>query len=142
MTYISLLLDDNWDLTMGEDRNIGTTTGKYRVAQDVACSARLFRNDAYYSTQDGIPYWVEALAQTVDDPATIKSYIRRRALLVPNVTGVSSIDFTSLQNRKLEGDIRITDDIISTHKEAELPLIKSFYRVLNVYSLKNVYTLD
>ena len=138
-----LLNNESWDIGVDGSGNIAGATGKYRVAQDVASSIRLFTNDAYFNTAQGMPYWLCTLALPLQEALT-RAHMRENALRVPNVTGVRSVTFESLDNRVLRGDVLVTDNINEDPLASEMTLAPNtnIYRVRNIYSLGNVYDIE
>lgn len=139
----SLKLDvKTWDIGLDGSGNIASLQGKMRVAQDVATSVRLFKNDAYFAKSDGIPYWQDVLVSQ-PQASLIRSHIRRQALKVPNVVAVDSITFDALIARKLTGDITVRDNLPDEPVNQVRPdnSVDNFYAVENVYGLKNVYRI-
>ena len=61
MTQKTLKLNDDWDLfvdTKGDLSVTDKTSKNYAIAQNVANAFRLFTNDAYYFTDEGIPHFL------------------------------------------------------------------------------------
>ena len=104
----TLLLDDDWDLTLDSAGNIATTTGAYSVAQNVANAVRLFTDDAWFDPDRGIPHFAIDLARM---PAL--SVFRSRVLAASRaVEGVETADLTitgvnARNERVLTGEITI-----------------------------------
>lgn len=104
---ISLDLSRDWDLTLTAAGDIATLGEPARQAQDVATRCRTFRRECVYAQSQGIPYFADVLGQT-PPAALVRDYLHSEAL---RVTGVAAaqVEFAGLENRKLIGDIRITD---------------------------------
>lgn len=108
-TRKSLLLDDNWDLSVDIQGNIAVSLGPYTTAQNVANECRLFTDDAYFATERGIPYFLIALGKDVS-PSVIMARLREAALLVEDVAEVKDIQLDTLDTvtRRLTGTITFT----------------------------------
>lgn len=59
----TLLLTDDWDLTLDSAGDIATSTGAYSIAQNVGNAVRLFTNDAWFNPERGIPHFAIDLAR-------------------------------------------------------------------------------
>lgn len=57
----SLLLTDQWDITLDDTGSIAITANPYAVAQDVACACSTFIGEPWYDTTLGIPYYERIL---------------------------------------------------------------------------------
>ncbi len=102
---ISLLLDNNWDITLNENGSLKTADPYYSIAQNVACAVRLFTNDAYFNTDKGIPHF-NTTFQRNPPLSVIRSYIKDAAL---SVSGVKNAEVVlNYENGMLTGEITIT----------------------------------
>lgn len=105
----TLILTEDWDLTLDSAGDIATTTGAYSIAQNVANAIRLFTDDAWYDPDRGIPHFAIDLARM---PAL--SVFRSRVLAAARgVDGVAdaAVTITGVNDRnerKLEGYITLT----------------------------------
>jgi hypothetical protein len=132
----TLALTDAWDLYIDGKGDIAMHEDKPAIAQDVASSVRLFRNDAYYSRFEGIPYWtLNGLHFSV-----LKAEMRNRALAVPYVTNAEITFMRDAVNRILQGDIIISDALPPLEAANDI-YIDDFYSVSNVYAVDNVYKI-
>ena len=104
---ISLDLSPQWDLVLTPAGDIATLTEPARQAQDVATRCRTFRRECVYAQSQGIPYFADVLGRTPPD-AVVRDYLHGEAMQVAGVAA-ASVEFSGLENRKLIGDIRITD---------------------------------
>ena len=102
----TLLLDDNWDLTLDAGGGIAVTQGAYGVAQNVANAVRLFTDDAYYDPERGIPHFAIDLG-VVPDLSVARNRIRRAALGVDGVAD-AEVEITDVVDRTLGGNIALT----------------------------------
>jgi len=103
----TLLLSDDWDLTLDANGNMATVSGAYALAQDAASECRLFQGDDYYDTTHGIPYWARVLGQR-PQLSLIRSYLSSAAKLVPGVTA-ARVYFSAWDGRTLSGQVQTTD---------------------------------
>lgn len=105
----TLLLTEDWDLTLDSAGNIATTTEAYSIAQNVANAIRLFTDDAWYDPDRGIPHFAIDLARM---PAM--SVFRSRIIAAArSVAGVADATVTitgvnDRNERRLEGYVTIT----------------------------------
>lgn len=104
----TLLLDENWDLTLDSGGNIATSSGPYAIAQNVANAVRLFTNDAWYDPERGVPHFLIDLGVT-PDMSVVRSRIRRAALAVDGVTD-ANVEITSITDRVMGGTIALTTE--------------------------------
>ena len=104
---ISLDLSPQWDLVLTPAGDIATLTEPARQAQDVATRCRTFRRECVYAQSQGLPYFADVLGRTPPD-ALVRDYLHGEAMQVAGVAA-ASVEFSGLENRKLIGDIRITD---------------------------------
>ena len=106
----SLLLDQTaWDLVVDSAGNIAVCSEPYRAAQDVACTLRLFKGEAYYDANRGIPYRAQILGH-IPPIALLKSLWTTAALKIPGVA--SAVAYISgINNRVVTGQVQITDSI-------------------------------
>lgn len=101
-----LKLDEKWDLTLNSVGDLEICKGSYATAQEVANQVRLFTNDAYYNTENGIPHFIIDLGQRPLE-SLVKSRIRDASLLVDNVADVN-VKQVQVVDRVLKGKIELT----------------------------------
>lgn len=104
----SLLLDvDVWDVLADINGNIAVASDPYRIAQDVATEARLFKGEYWYDTTLGIPYFQQVLGRFPPAPLLKRLYVNAAKAVV----GVVSAQFfiSAIVGRKLTGQIQSTD---------------------------------
>ena len=108
-TRKTLLLDQNWDLTLDKSGRIAVAEGAYATAQNVANECRLFTNDAYFETERGIPYYLVALGRKLS-PSVLRARLRDAAMLVEDVEDVTEVMLESLdtETRRVTGEIQFT----------------------------------
>jgi hypothetical protein len=103
----TLLLDQTrWDLVLDANGNIAVASDPYAIAQDVASAVRLFKGEAWFNTDAGVPYFQEVLGQS-PPLQLLQSLIEQAALTVPEVVkAVATI--TSFENRVITGNVQVT----------------------------------
>jgi hypothetical protein len=102
-----------WDLTLDANNNIALassvdSTGGYGLAQDAASEIKTFQGEVYYDTTLGLPWLVSFLGK-VPPTQLLKSAMTNAALLVTGVV-TATVYFISFINRKLTGQVQITDE--------------------------------
>lgn len=103
----TLYLDpDSWDLAVDAARNIAVATGPYATAQTVANSARLWKGEAPFNTDRGIPY--ESVLGGQYSERVLASMYEDEAMTVPNVQSVAAVLQFNRSSRKLGGQSQIT----------------------------------
>lgn len=103
---LNLKLDEMWDLSLNNSGDLQTCKEAYATAQEVANQVRLFTNDAYYNTEDGIPHFILDLGQRPIE-SLVKSRIKEACLKVANVASVE-IKQVEVIDRVLKGKIELT----------------------------------
>ncbi|MBS4773139.1 MAG: hypothetical protein KHX55_02550 [Proteobacteria bacterium] len=101
----SLLLTPDWDLQLDDMGNIATVTGGLQTAQDVATSCRVWKGEALYDTERGVPYKEDIFAQR-PNLSLLQADFETEA---KRIKGVASVEVVaeSFIDRKLVPDIRI-----------------------------------
>lgn len=104
----TLLLDqDRWDIVLDASRNIAVASEPYALAQDAASAIRLFRGEAWYATETGVPYFQQILGQ-YPPVQLMKKAFENAALTVPGV--VSAVCYiTSIEGREVRGQVQVAD---------------------------------
>ncbi len=104
----TLLLSDDWDVSLDASGRIAQAFDAYAVAQNVANAVRLFTDDACFDRRRGLPHFETSLGRRPSLPV-LRARARRAAL---NVDGVADAEVTFLaaDDRVLRGDIRLTLD--------------------------------
>ena len=90
-----------WDLDVDASGSIALSSSAYSVAQDVASQSLLWRGEAPYNTDDGIPYEQSVLGQR---PA---AWYQQEALRVPDVASATPVLIYD-QARGVTGQIQVT----------------------------------
>lgn len=81
-----------WDLTLDDTGQIATSNGAYAVAQNVANAQRLFKLDAYFNQQRGIPHFETELGNRFDIAAPVlRTRMKKAAMDVENVKNAAVI---------------------------------------------------
>jgi hypothetical protein len=100
----------SWDIKLTSSGRIALISDEAATAQNVANECRLFTDDAYFDQDSGIPYFVVALGEKLQNPTILNSYLRDAALLVEDVDDVTSITVSDVDpvTRVLTGEIQFT----------------------------------
>lgn len=108
-TRRTLRLTQKWDLTLDQVGRLALLGDELATAQNVANEARLFTRDAYFAQDSGIPHFTVELGRRVN-AALLRAYLRRAALLVPDVKEVLTVRIGAINpsTRTLSGDILFT----------------------------------
>ena len=107
----TLLLDENWDLTLDAAGNLAVATGHYAIAQDVASAVRTFRGEIWYDRTDGIPYIEQVLGVTPTPSLQfLKAQFVGAAMTVPGVVSAKCFLTGPGKSREVGGQIQITND--------------------------------
>lgn len=98
---------ESWDLAVDASRNIALATDQYATAQSIANSCRLWRGEAPFNSDRGVPYETEILGQ---QPPTqlLASWFETEAELVPNVQSAVAVLQFARPSRQLSGQIQCT----------------------------------
>lgn len=104
----TLYLDpESWDLTLDASHSIALALPPYEQAQSVANACRLWKGEAPYNTNRGIPYETEVLGQQPPQ-RVLAGWYEDEALTVPNVATAKSV--LQYADRVLTGQIQCTLD--------------------------------
>lgn len=101
---------DTWDLTVDGLGNIATDATSYAIAQDVASAVRTFQGELFYSTSQGIPYFLSVLGQTFS-PQLFQAFAEQAALAVPGVVTAKAALGDLSANRTLTGSVSVIDEL-------------------------------
>ena len=104
----SLQLTQDWDLQLDDMGNISTVDGGLQLAQDVATSCRVWKGEALYDVERGVPYKEDIMGQR-PNLSLLQADLETEA---KRIHGVSSVEVIveSFNERRLVPDIRITLD--------------------------------
>lgn len=100
----TLILSDDWDLTVDANGNLSKTNSKtqsYAIAQNVANAFMLFTDDAYFFSDKGIPHFLLELRKN-PQLNVLKSRLKETAEAVQGVKKCD-ISFLSSEDRELSG---------------------------------------
>lgn len=98
---------DTWDMTLDAKRNIAIALPPYECAQSVANACRLWRGEAPFNNNRGIPYKDQVLGQ-LPPQRQLAGWYEEEALTIPRInTSVAVLQFS---NRNLTGQIQCTLD--------------------------------
>ena len=104
----TLYLDpDSWDLVQDASHNIAIAVAPYERAQSVANACRLWRGEAPYNTNRGMPYDTEILGKQLPQ-RVLAGWYETEAVTVPGVA--SAITVLQYADRALSGQIQCTLD--------------------------------
>lgn len=109
MAQKTLQLNDGWDLFVDAKGDLSVTdkTSKdYAVAQNVANSFRLFTNDAYFFTDEGIPHFLIELRNNAKFNI-LKSRLKSTAKKIDGVQDCE-IKLLKIEDRNLIGVAMLT----------------------------------
>lgn len=107
MSQISLGLTDDWDIDLDPDTGgLALTTGRARIAQDVACYERVFAGEPYYAADEGVPYLNGELG-ALPPMELVAARANARARLVPGVDDAATA-LAALEQRTLKGTVYAT----------------------------------
>lgn len=105
----TLLLDENWDLTLDASGNLAVVGRPYETAQDVASAVRLFLGELWYDTTQGVPYF-EAILGQLPSLQFMKVKFIAAGITVPNVAKIACfLTGPDRQTRVVGGELQITD---------------------------------
>ena len=109
MTQKTLKLNDDWDLFVDTKGDLSVTdknSKNYAIAQNVANAFRLFTNDAYYFTDEGIPHFLIAL-RTDAKFNILRSRLKSTAKKIDGVQDCE-IKLLKIEDRNLIGVAMLT----------------------------------
>ena len=95
-----------WDLDVDASGSIALSSSAYSVVQDVVSQSLLWRGEAPYNTDDGIPYEQSVLGQRPAQ-ATLAAWYQQEALRVPDVAAATPALIYD-QARGVTGQIQVT----------------------------------
>lgn len=96
----------SWDLTLDASRSIALASEPYATAQSVANACRLWRGEAPYNTDRGVPF--EQILGQQPPQRLVASWFEDEAASVPTVaTAVSVLEFDRVA-RTMTGQVQCT----------------------------------
>lgn len=107
----TLFLDpDSWDLTLDASRSIALATYPYEQAQTVANACRLWRGEAPYNTNRGMPYDTAILGKQLPQRVLAGWYETEAVSVGCSPAVASAVAVLQYGNRALTGQIQCTLD--------------------------------
>jgi hypothetical protein len=105
----------------------------------VATACKLFRGEAIFHVDQGVPYFADILANSPQE-AILISHLTKRALTVPDA---ATVEFRriSFKNRMFTGELIITDSITADIDTDSSGKDDDFYSLIDVYETPNVYRI-
>ena len=107
MSDHTLHLEDDWDLHVGDDGNLSKDYNAQGIAQNVANAFRLFTNDAYFFTDQGIPHFIIEL-NAHPKINILRSRLQKVALQVEGVKACTINLMATDEDRALNGYAELT----------------------------------
>jgi hypothetical protein len=106
-TRRTLKLSAQWDIELDAIGRIRVAEKADATAQNVANEVRLFKNDAYFAWDRGIPYFTQPLGHTLSE-TVLTAHVQKAALRVEDVGEIMKIEINNfdLETRILHGEIR------------------------------------
>lgn len=103
----TLYLDpESWDLAVDAARNIALAADPYATAQSVANAGRLWRGEAPFNTDRGIPY--ESVLGGMASQRVLSGLYEIEARTVPNVDNAVAVLQFDRVTKQLSGQIQVT----------------------------------
>lgn len=103
----TMFLNKNWDIGLDGNNNLAWTSGKYAVAQNVACACRAFTKDMYFNQEEGVPHFYTDISNPQQiNPTLLAYYMEREALKFSEVRS-AKLGSLSFENRVLHGDLQL-----------------------------------
>lgn len=103
----TLLLDTvAWDLVLDVHNDIAVASEPYALSQDAASAIKVFKGEAYWDTELGIPYLADILGKN-PPTALLKATFVEEAKTVPGVAAAQCF-LAELTDRILSGQIQVT----------------------------------
>lgn len=104
----TLYLDpESWDLAVDAEGNIAMAFSPYEQAQTVANACRLWRGEAPFNTDRGIPYETDILGKQ-PPPRLLYGLFETEAKTVPRIASANAV--LQYENRALSGQVQCTLD--------------------------------
>lgn len=107
MEALTLKLDEHWDISLTGSGNLQTASESYAIAQTAANAVKLFRNDAFFDWERGIPHFDVELKPR-PSLAVLRNRIHEAAMTVDGVeSAYVTLDEINRDTRELTGEIQI-----------------------------------
>lgn len=98
---ITIGLDENWDIGLDDFNNIAIKNGNEQMAQDVASSVRVWKNELPFDRFRGIAY-----NEPDEIRSTLSFEIRKQAKLISGVRNATVV-FNEVKDRDLDMTIYV-----------------------------------
>lgn len=98
---------ETWDLTLDASRSIALATAPYERAQSAANACRLWRGEAPFNTDRGIPYEFQVLGQ-LPPQRQLAGWYEGECETVPGIQSATAV--LQFAGRALTGQIQCTLD--------------------------------
>lgn len=98
-----------WDLDVDASGSIALSTDEYAISQDIGSQSRLWKGEAPFNNEDGIPY--DSILGHMPSESSLAAWYRAEAMRVPGVksaTVVLKYENKYDDERKLTGQIQAT----------------------------------
>lgn len=105
----SLLLNDDWDISLDSNGDFTMATDNYAIAQNTACRCRAFTNDMYFNQEDGVPHFSVDISQQ-PNTSIIAAAMEEVAAGTDGVSEAALSDVTLTTDRTLEAELTLTLD--------------------------------
>lgn len=112
MSYVTIALDDDWDLTLDGQGFVAINTGAQAVAQDAASASMTFLNEVYYDSTLGIPYDTKVFGR----PASLTYLSAKMKTEVKKLAVVDDAECTLSLNRATR---KVSGNMLITYNETE-----------------------
>lgn len=106
MATTQYLDPDSWDLALDASGNIALASEPYATAQSVANACRLWRGEATFSTNRGMPY--DQILGKQPPQQTVAEWYEAEAESVPTVVSATAVLQFDRVSRELGGQIQCT----------------------------------
>ena len=110
MSRHTLMLNGQWDICLDDGGMIAQALGDYAIAQDAANAVRLFRGEAFFDADRGVPHFDVDLGVVYPSMAVIRARIREAALTVEGVESAQPDLEPPDAGRTLSGILALTTD--------------------------------
>lgn len=107
MTTTLYLRPETWDLTVDASGNIALASLPYSAAQTVANACRLWKGEAPYNNDRGMPYETDILGKQ-PPPQLLALWFETEAATVPNVQSANAVIQSDRNIRQITGQIQCT----------------------------------
>lgn len=106
--YDTIFLNpDTWDLEIDASGNVAMANAPYAVAQDAASACRLWKNEAPYNTERGIPY-EQSILGMLPTPQLLSNWYATECETVPNISNCTPVLQFTRSSRSLSGQLQLT----------------------------------